>query len=58
MPLSKLRLSGPQGAIAKAAKGEAVVDYCDPLATQDMAPSGPESLNFDRGISWVGKGSQ
>jgi hypothetical protein len=30
----------PEGAIAEATGGEAVVHYCEPPATQDMAPSG------------------
>jgi hypothetical protein len=33
-------LQRPEGPIAKASKGEAVLTYCEPLATQDMGPSG------------------
>ena len=30
----------PEGSSVKATKGEAVVNYCEPLATLDLEPSG------------------
>ena len=35
-----LSLQKSEGSRAKATKGEAVVNYCDPLATRDLESSG------------------